>query len=64
VKLQGEVDKLEQSGDGVDVTITNVKRTNQASWQGYGHNIKISMPLSKAKNFPIGRIVKVEVKAS
>lgn len=63
MKLQGEVGKLESSGDGVNVTITNVKRTNQPSWQGYGHDIAISVPLSRAKGFPIGRIVKIQVKA-
>ena len=64
MKIQGEVGKLENSGDGVNVTITNVKRINQASWQGYGHNITLNLPLSKAKNFAIGRVVKMEVKAS
>ena len=64
MRLQGEVGKLETSGDGVDVTITNVKRKRQAGWAGYGHEIKISMPMSKARNFPIGRIVKLDVKAS
>lgn len=64
MKLQGEVGKLETSGDGVNMTIINVRRIAQARWQEYGHSIVIAIPLSKAKNFPIGRIVKMDVRAA
>lgn len=61
MKLRGEVAKLETSGDGVHVTITNVKRNGQARWQSYGPDITIAVPTSRAKQYQIGRIVRLDL---
>ena len=64
MKLTAEVGKLEHLGDAAKVTLTNVKRVHGAFWEEHGPEVSFRLPLSRAKSFPIGRAVKVTIKAS
>jgi len=64
MKLNAEVGKLEHWGDAAKITLTNVKRTQGPSWDEYGPEVSFKVPLSRAKSFPIGRTVKITIKAS
>lgn len=62
MKLKGEVNTLENTGDSTRVTLTNVKASWEAEWRSSRHNLTFEMPQSN-KAFHIGRVVKITIEA-
>ncbi len=62
MKFEAEIDKAENVGSAVDITLINVDRIGSAVWRGYGPNMTIRVPFGKLKNYPIGRKVTIEIK--
>lgn len=61
MKFEAEIDKAENKGNAVDITLTNVDRIGSAAWRGYGPSMTIRVPFSKLKNYTIGRKVIIEI---
>jgi hypothetical protein len=58
MKAEGEVLKLEDGGEGVLITVGNVRNKSDAEWRGYyPSGITMRLPHAKAKSYFIGRKV-------
>lgn len=56
-----EITKTESDGLNLVVHLADVTRKNEAEWRDANPSIEIKMPLSNAKAFHLGRLVKVEI---
>jgi hypothetical protein len=61
MKLSGEIIKAESNGEGIIITIGNVRRFIDGRWGEYRPHIDIYVNLSQANKYPIGRIVNITV---
>lgn len=62
MKLKGTVNALSDTGEGVEVTITNVRWPNAAEWREYSPEIRVRMTHPQAKAYKIGNKVTITVK--
>lgn len=62
MKFNSTVDKIEDKGDSVEVTTTNVRGASYAEWREYSGPISFKVTHSQAKAFPIGRTVIIDIK--
>lgn len=61
--FKGSVASLEDLGEDVKVSLTNVKRARAAQWADYSMPVAFRVPHSMARAFPIGRRVRIEITA-
>ena len=62
MKYRTEVVKQECCGDEGKLTLGNVQRITAVEWLEHGDSICVNVPLSKLKNYSIGRIVTIDIK--
>lgn len=56
------VDKIEDTGDEVEITTTNVRRRKAAGWRSYAKGITFRVPHGLArKTFYVGRPVLIKI---
>lgn len=64
MKYEGEVLKVEQSGCGAQVALTNIRRERQPDWDDDKSTIQVAMPVAVAsKTYTLGRRVVVTIDA-
>lgn len=61
MKLEAEVTKQETMGDEAQVTLSNVRRVDSASWRSYFSDMKLLVSFGKLKSYAIGRKVIIEI---
>lgn len=63
MKLAGTVDKHEDTGCDVKVTLTNVLRKHAAEWRQYErNNFYFEVTHARAKSYPIGTVVEIIIR--
>lgn len=62
MKFNGVIDKLEDTGEGVAFTVTNVRADNAAEWREYSDTIRFKTTHARAKALHVGRSVEIEVR--
>ena len=62
MKYGGEVNEIHGRADDARITLTNVRRLDAAPWREYASGITFDVPLGRAKSFPLGRSVTIEIK--
>lgn len=61
MKYTATVDKLEDKGDELEVTFTNMRRKGSASWREYCACVSLRMPYVMGDSYKIGRNVEITV---
>ncbi len=61
MKLEGSITKQEDFGADIRVTVTNIKRVGQAEWREYSPELTFLVPPSRAKDYCVGRTVRLAV---
>lgn len=55
------VDKIEDKGEDVEITTTNVRKRGAASWRSYSPAVSFRVPHDLARSFYGGRSVRISI---